>query len=181
MSRVVRQTVQAAALLIGMPLIGLFVYDLVAVRPHVARIGALLAAAEPSEASPPPLIRDLIDAGVDSPEAYAARLAMQYVEGGVERGILRRHARELLWRILLPLHLDDSAMYGLVAARAPNGTDHGLAAFARREYGKSLDALSPIEAARTVAIIKGPSYFLRDRQRLEERANSLLARAGNAH
>jgi hypothetical protein len=180
MSRVVRHTVQAAALLIGVPLAGLFAYDLVAVRPHAASIEALLADAEPTEASPPALIRDLIDAGVDSPQAYGARLAMQYVEGDVDRDILRRHARELLWRILLPLHLDDSAMYGLVASRANNGTDHGLAAFARREYGKSLDALSPIEAARTVAIIKGPSYFLRDRQRLEARANSLLARAGHA-
>lgn len=179
MSRVVRHAVHAAALLIGAPLTGLFAYDFVAVRPYVARIEALLADADPTEASPPALIRDLIDADMGSPEAYGASLAMQYVEGGFERGILRRHARELLWRILLPLHLDDSAMYGLVASRADNGTDHGLAAFARREYGKSLDALSPIEAARTVAIIKGPSYFLRDRQRLEARANRLLARAGH--
>jgi hypothetical protein len=51
--------------------------------------------------------------------------------------------RELLWQFLLPLHLDDSAMYGLIVSQAYNGTDRGLAALARREHRTSLDALSP--------------------------------------
>lgn len=179
MSRVARHTVHAVALLVGLPLAGLFAYDLVAVRPHVAEIEALLTEAEPLDASPPKLVRDLIDAGVSSPEAYGARLAMWHVDGEAGRGSLRRHARELLWRILLPLHLEDGAMYGLIASRTYNGIDHGLTAFARREHGKSLDALSPLEAARTVAVIQG-SYVLRDRGRLEARAAWLLTRSGHA-
>ncbi len=180
MSRVVRHTVQAAALLIGVPLAGLFAYDLIAVRPHVAGIQALLADAEPMEASPPELIRDLIDADLGSPDAYGARLALRHADANAGQDVLRRHARELLWRILLPMHLGDDAMYGLVASRTYNGTDHGMAAFARREYGKPLDALSPIEAAHTVAILKGASYLLRDRQRLEARAQWLLDRRARA-
>jgi hypothetical protein len=181
MSRVARHTVQAIALLIGAPLAALFAYDLVAVRPYVSEIEALLAKAEPLEASPPKLIRDLIDADLGSPDAYGARLALRHVDDEAGRSALRRHARELLWRILLPLHLDAAAMHGLVASRTYNGTDHGLAAFARREYGKPLDALSPAEAARTVALIKGASFLLRDRRRLEARAEWLLTRAGYAH
>ncbi|WP_447938754.1 hypothetical protein [Pseudoxanthomonas mexicana] len=178
MSRVVRRTVHAMALLVGLPSAGLFAYDVVAVRPHVADIEALLAEAEPLEASPPKLIRDLVDAAEGSPDAYGARLALMQVHGGVERNAVRRHMREELWQVLLPLHLDESAMYGLVVSRAHNGVDTGLAAFARREYDKPLDALSHLEAARTVAILMGPSYLLRDRQRLEARAEWLLVRAG---
>ena len=180
MSRVVRHAVHAIAVLVGLPLAGLLAYDLWAVRPHVAEIEALLAKAEPLEASPPKLIRDLIDAGEGSPDAYGARLALLQVHGGLELNGMRRHMREELWQVLLPLHLDESAMYGLVVSQTHNGVDKGLAAFARREYGRRLDALSPIEAARTVAIIKGPSFMLRDRQRLEARAEWLLARSGHA-
>lgn len=180
MSRVVRHAVHAVALLVGVPLAGLFAYDVVAVRPHVAGIEAKLASADPLEASPPTLIREFIDADMKSPNAYAARLAMVQVDGPVDPGILRRHTRELLWRILLPLHLDESAMYGLVVSQTYNGTDRGLAAFARRVHGKPLDALSRREAARTAAIIKAPSYLLRDTRRLEARADWLLARAGHS-
>ncbi|TQM06868.1 transglycosylase [Pseudoxanthomonas sp. 3HH-4] len=181
MSRVVRHTVHAVALLVGVPLAGLLTYDIVAVRPHVAGIQSLLASAEPQEASPPAFIRDLIDAGEGSPDAYGARLALAQVYGAEERNAVRRHARELLWQILLPLHLDESGMHGLVVSQAHNGVDAGLAVFAQREYGKSLDDLSPMEAARAVAVIKSPSHYLRDRQRLEARAEWMLERAGYLH
>lgn len=179
MSRVVRHTVHAAALRVGLPLAGLFAYDWVAVRPHVAEVEVLLARAEPLEASPPQRVRDLIDAGVASPDAYGARLALAHVDGTDRRSVVGRHVRELLWRFLLPLHLDDSAMYGLIVSQAYNGTDRGLAALARREHRTSLDALSPLEAARTVAVIQG-SYVLRDHRRVEARAEWLLARTGHA-
>lgn len=176
MSRVVRYTVYATALLVGLPLAGLFAYDLVAIRPHVAEVKALLVHADGQDASPPPLIRDLIDASVGSPAPSVARMAVHRFHA--PQSAMSWHARTALWRLLLPLHFSDEEMYGLYASQAYNGVDTGLDRLARREHGKPLDALSPIEAARTVAILKGPSYLLRDRPRLETRAEWLLARAG---
>ena len=178
MSRVVRHTVHAVALLVGVPLAGLLAYDLVAVRPHVAGIKVLLVHADGQDASPPPLIRDLIDASVGSPAASVARMAVHRFHA--PQSAMSWHARIALWQILLPLHFSDEEMYGLYASQAYNGVDKGLDRLARREHGKSLDVLSPIEAARLVAILKGPSYMLRDRQRLETHAERLMARAGYA-
>lgn len=178
MSRVVRHAVRAVALLVGVPLAGLLAYDLVAVRPHVAEIKALLVHADSQDASPPPLIRDLIDASVGSPAPSVARMAVHRFHA--PQSAMSWHARTALWRLLLPLHVSDEEMYGLYASQAYNGVDTGLDRLARREHGKPLDALSPIEAARTVAILKGPSYMLRDRQRLETHAERLIARAGYA-
>ena len=179
MSRVVRHAVHAVAVLVGLPLAGLLAYDLWAVRPHVAGIEALLAQADPQDASPPRSIRDLIDAGVGSPRPHATRLVLNHVYGTEAVGATRRHARELLWRMLLPVHLDDTQLYGLFASQSYNGIDNGLSHFAQREYGKRLDALSPRQAALTVAVTHAPSSHLRDRTRLEARADWLLARSGH--
>jgi hypothetical protein len=179
MSHVVRHAVAAVTLLVGIPLAGLLAYDVAAVRPRVAGIEALLAQADPHDASPPQIIRDLIDAGAGSPRPHATRLVVNHVYGTDTSGMLHRHVRELLWRMLLPLHFDDTQLYGLVASQSYNGVDAGLSRFAQREYGKRLDALSPRQAALTVAVIHGPSFYLRDRRRLEARADRLLARAGH--
>ncbi|WP_394695455.1 hypothetical protein [Pseudoxanthomonas japonensis] len=178
MSRVVRHAVRAVALLIGAPLTGLFAYDLVAVRPHVAGMEAILAQADGQDASPPLLIRRLIDASVESPAPSVARMAVRQFYHS--RSAMAWQARTALWQILLPMHFSDEEMYGLYASQAYNGVDKGLGRLARREHGKSLGALAPIEAARIVAIVQGPSYMLRDRQRLETHAEQLMARAGYA-
>lgn len=71
-------------------------------------------------------------------------------------------------------------MYGLYATLAYNGKDHGLSNFAAREYGKSLNQLSPMQAAHTVAVTHAPTIYLRDRGRLTQRSRVLLAKSGHA-
>jgi hypothetical protein len=82
--------------------------------------------------------------------------------------------RNVLWRVLLPMHFDKPQMYGLYSTLSYNGTDHGLSNFANREFGKPLSQLSPMQAATTVAITRAPTIYLRDRARLAERAQVLL-------
>lgn len=175
MGKIVGNTVKAAVLLIGVPVTALFAYDTVAVRPHLAKIEAILAQADPQDASPPENIRDLIDANAGSPTSHAVRLATALAYSDPSQG--QWHVRRALWGILLPMHLQKSQIYGLYSARAYNGTDRGLSNFARREYGKSLDQLSPMQAATTVAITHAPAAYLRDRSMLDKRARTLLAKS----
>lgn len=172
MSKVIGNLVKAVALLVGAPAVALFAYDLVAVRPHLAQIEGILAQADPQDANPPGIIRDLIDANAGSPTPHATRLVIftVYPDGG--RGAW--HLRTALWGVLLPVHFGNARMYGLYSTLSYNGTDHGLSRFARREYGRSLAELSPMQAATTVAIAHAPATYIRDRGRLGQRAVMLL-------
>ena len=178
MSNIVGNLVKAVALLVGLPAVALLVYDTVAIRPHLAEIEGFLATADVQDATPPSIVRDLIDAGAGSPGSHATRLVTTRIYSNLSQG--QWHVRNALWRILLPLHFDKTQMYGLYATLAYNGTDYGLSNFSRREYGKALDQLSPMQAARTVAITHAPTTYLKDRDRLNQRAMMLLTKSGHA-
>lgn len=177
MSNIVTNLARTVMLLAGAPVAGLFAYDAIVVRPNLAQVEAVLATANPADASPPRIIRDLIDANTRSPSRHATRLIVSRVYPDWSNG--QRHVREALWSVLLPIHLDKSQMYGLYSSLSYNGVDQGLSSFARREYGKSLGQLSPIQAATTVAITGAPSTYLKNRLRLDERARLILERSGH--
>ena len=178
MSKIIVNLAKAAALLAGVPAVALFAYDMIAVRPHLAQIESVLAQANPQDASPPEIIRDLIDANVGSPTPHATRLVTSLVYSGLSQG--QWHVRNALWGVLLPMHFDKSQMYGFYSVLSYNGIDHGLSNFARREYGKSLGQLSPVQAATVVAITHAPTAYLRDRSRLDRRAKVLLETSQHA-
>lgn len=160
------------ALLVLAMLLALIAYDVLAVRPHLARIRDLLAQANPEDASPPEAIRRLIDANVGSPSSQAVRLVTSRVPSDLTQG--EPQIREALWRMLLPIHFDKSQMYGIYCSLSYNGVDQGLSSFANREFGKPLGQLSPMQAATTVAITHAPTLYLKDRKRLAKRARALL-------
>jgi len=178
MSKVIGRLVKAMALLIGVPAVGLFAYDMIAVRPHLGLIQDVLAQANPEDAAPPQLIRELIDANTGSPAPHAIRLAISLVYSDLAED--QSHVRDMLWRILLPMHLKELELYGLYATLAYNGKDHGLSKFAQRQYGQSLGHLSPTQAAATVAVTHAPTLYICDPDRLARRADALLRRAGHA-
>ncbi len=178
MSKVIGSVAKTMALLTGVPVLALFAYDMLAVRPHLERIHGVLVQASPEEASPPLIIRELIDANATSPAPHATRLVMSLVYSDLPQS--QWHMREVLWRILLPVHLEESEMYGLYATLAYNGTDHGLGAFALRRYGRPLSQLSPAQAAATVAMTHAPAPYMREPDKLVQRAQALLHKAGHA-
>lgn len=172
MSKIIVNLAKAVALLIGVPAVGLFAYDMIAVRRHLDQIHAALAQANPDDSSPPKIICQLIDANAGSPTPHATRLVISLVYSDLTQG--QWHVRSVLWRILLPMHFDKPKMYGLYSKLSYNGTDHGLSNFANREFGKPLSQLTPMQAATTVAITRAPTIYLTDRARLAERAKVLL-------
>ena len=177
MSKIVVNLAKAVVLLFGIPAIGIATFDYTSVRPRLGQVEAILAQAPRLDASPPQLVRDLIDASERSPTPYAAKLVVSRVYPETRSN--KRLIRELLWRILLPMHLGKSSMYGLFATLSSNGTDTGLSSFSALEFGKPLDQLTPIQAATTVAVTRGPSWYLSDRNRLNERALFLLKKSGH--
>jgi hypothetical protein len=183
LGNLVRVAAIIVAIFVGIPAVALFVYDAVVVRPHLAQIEGLFAGANPQDVAPPKVVRDLIDAGAGSPTPYATRLVMSRIHSDsnqVQWSQLQWHVHSALWHFLLPIHLGKDKMYGLYATLAYNGTDYGLSNFASREYGKSLNQLSPRQAAIAVAITYAPSTYARNRDKLEQRALILLKRSGYA-
>jgi hypothetical protein len=178
MSNILGNLAKAAALLVGVPAAALLAYDVAAIRPHLAQIEEILAAANPQDAAPPVMVRKLIDANAGSPTPYATRLVTARIYSGLSQG--QWHVRNALWQVLLPIHMGKAKMYGLYATLSYNGKDHGLSSFAAREYGQPLNQLSPMQAANTVAITHAPTIYLRDRGRLAQRSTVLLAKSGYA-
>jgi hypothetical protein len=178
MGNIIGNMAKAATVLVGVPVAALFAYDTIAVRPYLAQIREILAQADPQDASPPAMIRELIDANAGSPTPYATRLVTSRIFSGLSQNEWR--VRELLWQVLLPMHLEEFQMYGLYATLSYNGTDYGLSSFARREYGEPLSQLTPVQAANTVAITQAPTIYIRNRGRLAQRAKLLLDRSGHA-
>lgn len=172
MSKIIGGLSKAVALLIGISAIALFAYDVIAIRPHLARIQNVLAQADPEDASPPQIICNLIDTGTGSLAPLATRQVMSLVYSDLTRG--QRHVHNVLWNLLLPIHFNKSQMCGLYATLSFNGTDYGLSNFARREYGKPLSQLSPIQAATTVYILRAPAFYLGNRSMLDKHAKKLL-------
>ncbi|AWV07364.1 transglycosylase domain-containing protein [Marilutibacter maris] len=179
MKRFLRRLGLIAIVLVGTPVVAVLVYDVVAIVPHLDRIEAVLAAADPEDASPPGLIRRMIDAETGGPEAQVARMLAHRLRPDDRSGW--RHLHELMLSRLLPLHLDRSRIYGLYCTMSYNGRGQGLNDFARREFGKPLSALTPMQAATTVAITRAPSSYLRDRGQLKQRARSLLEASTRAN
>lgn len=177
MSGVTSNLAKTFALLVGAPVLGLLLYDSVAVRPHLEDLRSVLSNANPLDAEPPKLVRDLIDANTGSPTPYATTLVANHVYRGQTQAKWR--VRSALWRVLLPLHFTDMEMYGFYATLSYNGQDLGLSNFAAREYRKPLDRLSSGEAAHVVAITHHPSGYIKDRERLARRAQALLVRSGH--
>ena len=176
MGKIVVNLARTVAILVGIPAAGLGAYDYISVRPRLGQVEAILAGAPKLDAAPPQLIRDLIDADTNSPTPHAARMVVYRVYPTRSN---TRYVREMLWSILLPMHFGKSGMYGLFATLASNGTDHGLSSLSIREYGKELDQLSPMEAAKVVAVTRAPSWYLSDRDRLKQRALVLLQKSGH--
>ncbi|KMM74943.1 hypothetical protein ACP93_14170 [Xanthomonas sp. NCPPB 1128] len=175
MVKIVHYLRRGVAILILAMLLALIAYDVLAVRPHLARIRALLSQADPEDAYPPEAIRRLIDANVGSPSPHAVRLVTSLVSSDLTQGQSQMH--ETLWRMLLPMHIDRSQMYGIYCSLSYNGLNQGLSSFANREFGKPLSQLSPMQAATTVAITHAPTLYLRDRNRLDQRARALLVKS----
>ncbi|WP_295969223.1 transglycosylase domain-containing protein [uncultured Xanthomonas sp.] len=175
MLKIIKYLGTATALFILATLMALAAYDTLAIRPYLALIRDVLAHSNPEESSPPQTIRELIDANTRSPSRHVARMAVSRLYPDLTQG--QGHLRNALWSILLPIHFDSSQMYGLYCVLSYNGIDHGLRSFAYREFGKPLSQLSPMQAATIVAITHAPTIYLRDRDRLADRARILLARA----
>lgn len=168
--------IKAVLLFLAIPAALLLGYDAMVVQPRLTEIEQILADSDAQDASPPAMVRDLIDASAGSPGPHAVRLVLARLDPA-RIPHWRSQLRESLWRVLLPLHLGRSRMYGLFAALSCNGTDHGLSRFARREYGKPLDQLSAAEAAIAVVNTHAPGMYLQNPRRLQARAELLRERA----
>lgn len=155
-------------------------YDVWVFQPQRVRIDALLQGAPAEDRAPPALIRRYVLAAHESgapPSSSVARMLLARLEVSHGHGMLGWHMHELLWDLLVRLHLPQDEILGLYATLSYNGAGHGLSQLSQRLYARPLSALSEPEAATVVAVLWSPPTYLRDRARLERRRDLLMARA----
>ena len=180
MKRIARLALGATAALFLLPVISFLAYDAVVFQPRQAEIQALLDRAPPEDRNPPAAIRRYILAahiGGAPPSTHVARQLLTHLDMPRNKGMLGWHARFALWDRLVSLHMPQDKVLALYSTLSYNGAGYGLSALSQRLFSKPLSALSEPEAATVVAVLWAPSMYLRDQRRLEQRRDTLLARA----
>lgn len=180
MRRIAGSALTAVAVVLLLAVAAFATYDMQVFQPRRTQIDALLQRAPAEDRAPPALIRSYLLAAHPSgahPTGTVARLLLARLEVSRGRGMFEWHMRELLWSLLLSLHLSQDEILGLYATLSYNGAGHGLSQLSQRLYAKPLSALSEPEAATVVAVLWSPQLYLRDRARLERRRELLMARA----
>lgn len=96
----------------------------------------------------------------------------------------REHSvlREFFWGRLVGFHLTAKEQYNLVASQAFLGSGHyGFASAAQGMFAKSVEQLSPEEAATLVILLQAPSSYESNPERMARRRESLLKKVKNSH
>lgn len=159
------------------PILFLALYDLTAFQPHAAAVAAIIADADPENADPPPLVRELLLAAYAGKSGLAAPVARQLL---MDKGHVRMrewHMTFFLWSHLVCLHYSEAEIAAVFAARAYVGAgQYGLNAAALARFAKPLSQLSPEEAAEIIAITWSPPGMLENAAWLERRKKAILTR-----
>jgi len=163
---------------------GLLIYDLLQIRPHRAEIDAMLAATDPLERNPPPLLPRLQEInGGDWHAVQATRLILRDVDAGSHLRALQRARRELLWHLLLKFNYSYPELLQIERSKAFFGRDvTGYEAAAIRLFARPLNELNDLELAQLVVASGWPTRFMRPEfaERRESLARALLIRASSA-
>lgn len=161
------------------PIAFVVLYDLTAFQPHTALMTAIIANADPENADPPPLVREMLLANYAGKSGLAvpvARLLLMDTGHTRMRG-LEWHMTFLLWSHLVSLHYSEAQIAAIFASRAYTGAGrYGLNAAALARFAKPLSRLSPEEAAEIIAITWGPPTMLADADALDRRRDIILLR-----
>lgn len=161
------------------PILFLVLYDLTEFQPHTAGVAGILAHADPEDANPPPLVRDMLLAEFSGKPALAVPVARSLLmeTGHTRLRGLEWHATFFLWSQLVCLHYSEAQIAALFASRAyVGGGRHGLNAAALARFAKPLSQLSAEEAAEIIAITWSPPLMLGNPAAIEQRKARILLR-----
>ncbi len=161
------------------PIAFLVLYDLTAFQPHTAAIAIIIANADPENADPPPLVRELLLADYAGKSGLAVPVARQLLMGTGHASMrgLEWHMTFFLWSHLVCLHYSEAQIAAIFASHAYTGAGpYGLNAAALTRFAKPLSRLSPDEAAEIIAITWSPPTMLADPDALSRRRDIILLR-----
>jgi hypothetical protein len=159
------------------PILFLALYDLTTFQPHAAAIASIIAHADPEDADPPPLVRELLLAAYGGKPGLAAPVARRLL---MDEGYVRMHEWHMtffLWSQLVCLHYSEAQIAAAFASRAYVGAGrYGLSAAALARFAKPLSRLSPEEAAEIIALTWDPPLMLANPTALDRRKGVILHR-----
>lgn len=176
MFRVARGWWIALLVMVVVPGCALLAYDLLVVRPRLPEVRAIVAQADVEDRDPPAPIGRLFRVAHPPASGYVTMQVMARLDAFHGLSNSQRHARTLLWQLLLRWHLSNNEWLALYCTLAFNGVDHGLNRLALREFGLPLSGLNEREAAEVVAVTHTPNVYLHDREQLARRRDMLLRR-----
>jgi hypothetical protein len=159
------------------PILFLALYDFTAFQPHGTAITSIIAQADPEDADPPPLVRELLLSAYGGKPGLAAPVARRLL---MDKGHVRMHEWHttfFLWSLLVSLHYSEAEIAAVFASRAYVGAGRfGLNAAALARFEKPLSGLSAEEAAEIIAITWSPPLMLANPEALDRRKTIILLR-----
>jgi membrane carboxypeptidase/penicillin-binding protein len=159
------------------PVLFLALYDFTAFQPHAAAIASIIAHADPEDADPPPLVREMLLAAHSGKSGLAVPVARNLLK---DRGHVRMsewHMTFFLWSHLVCLHYSEAEIAAVFAARAYVGAGRfGLNAAALARFENPLSLLSAEEAAEIIAITWSPPLMLANPAARDRRKAIILLR-----
>ena len=159
------------------PVLCLALYDFTVFQPHAAAIASIIAHADPEDADPPPLVREMLLAAHGGKSGLAVPVARNLLK---DKGHVRMSEWPMtffLWSHLVCLHYSEAEIAAAFSSRAYVGAGRfGLNAAAQARFEKPLSRLSSEEAAEIIAITWSPPLMLADPAALERRKTIILLR-----
>lgn len=167
-------------LLIALPVLMFFAYDLLVFQPYKAEIRLLLDRAAADERTPGPIVVRAALATVMPPSSSGLASSLLLREINALRSSddeLRGHLHGVLWWALVALHLSNQEQNTLFLSLAyMGGQERGFSAASRAMFHAPLGALSIEQAATLAAISSFPDIYLKNPERLERARSRILAR-----
>lgn len=152
----------SVAIVVLVPLLAFFYYDLTEFQPRKDEIAQLIAAAPPGERSPPEMLRRLHLTEYRGDLSWgAARMLMYKLDVPDEwRGGMDWQMNWALWWLLVRVHLSENEQLTILCSTTFMGRQsYGFEAGAQAYFHRPLDQLADEELATLVVIARWPSRW----------------------
>lgn len=150
-------------------------YDMVLFKPYIPRIQKIIDEANPLYKNPPqPLLRIAgLAEGNKRINTYVVQRLLKKMEKDKQRA-WKWHLNYAMWSFLFTCHFSDADRFALWCKFAPYEKGEGLNESSNFYYGRDINQLTTEELISIVAIVKAPTFYKTNPEKLKKRVNDLL-------
>lgn len=150
-------------------------YDMILFKPYIPRIQKIIDEANPLYKNPPQALLKIAELaeGNKRINTYVIQQLLKKMERDKQRA-WKWHLDYAMWSFLFTRHFSDADRFALWCKFAPYENGKGLNESSNFYYGRDINQLTTEELISIVAIVKAPSFYKTNPEKLKKRVNDLL-------